>query len=84
MEIVLIVEDDSLVGDGNEDFLSRLVGEVVYAIVDVIVETEGPFEFKGACLAQILLLWIVIVFVHVYFFESYKFPLICIILNYLF
>lgn len=45
MEIILIVEDDSLVGDGNEDFLSGLVGEVMYAIVDVIVETEGPFEF---------------------------------------
>lgn len=45
LEIILIVEDDSLVGDGDEDFLSRLVGEVVDAIVDVIVETEGPFEF---------------------------------------
>ena len=35
--VVFVVVDDSLVGDGDEDLLAGLVGEVVDAVVDVVV-----------------------------------------------
>jgi hypothetical protein len=47
LEVVLIVEDDSLVGDRDEDLLSRFIGKVVDAIVNVVVESQGPFEFES-------------------------------------
>lgn len=40
LEVVFVVEDDALVGDRNEYLFSGLVGEVVDAIVDVVVEPQ--------------------------------------------
>lgn len=38
LEIILVIKDDSLVGDGDEDLLSGLVGEVVDAVIDVVIQ----------------------------------------------
>ena len=37
LDVVLVVEDYALVGDGDEDLLARLAGEVVYAVEYVVV-----------------------------------------------
>lgn len=62
--VVFVVEDDTLVGDGDEDLFSGMVGEVVDAVEDVVVEAEGPFEFEGAGLGEILLLFVVLILLH--------------------
>lgn len=51
LEVVFVVEDDSLVGDRDEDLFARFIGEVVDAVVNVVVEAQGPFEFESRCLA---------------------------------
>lgn len=47
LEVVFVVEDDSLVGDRDEDLFARFIGEVVDAVVNVVVEAQGPFEFES-------------------------------------
>jgi hypothetical protein len=64
LEIVLVIKNDSLVGDGDEDFLSGLVGQVMNTVVDVIVQSQGPFELECRGLSEVLLLWIVVVLIH--------------------
>jgi hypothetical protein len=71
LEVILVVEDDSLVGDGDEDLLAGVVGKVVDAVEDVVVEAEGPFEFECGGFAQVLLFGVVVVVVHS-MLESYK------------
>ncbi len=41
--VVLVVENDSLVGNGDEDLSAVSVGEVVNSVEDVVVHPEGPF-----------------------------------------
>ncbi len=45
MKVIFIVKDDSLVGDRDENLLSRLIGKVVDPVINMIVEAQGPFEF---------------------------------------
>ena len=54
LQVVLVIVDDSLVGDRDEDLLSFFVGEVMDAIEYVVVETNGPLQFEGASLTKIL------------------------------
>jgi hypothetical protein len=60
-----------LIGDGYEDLFAGVVGEVVDAVEDVVVEAEGPFEFECRSFAEVLLFGVVVVFVHERL-ESYK------------
>ena len=39
LKIVLVVEDDTLIGYGHEYFFAGLVGEIVDSIIDMIVES---------------------------------------------
>lgn len=38
LKVVFVVEDDSLVGDRDEDLFTGLVGKVVNTVVNVVVE----------------------------------------------
>lgn len=60
-----------MIGDGDEDLFAGVVGEVVDAVKDVVVEAEGPFEFECRSFAQVLLFGVVVVVVHERL-ESYK------------
>jgi hypothetical protein len=64
LQIVLIIVNDALVGHWDEDFLSGLIGEIMNSVVDVIVESKGPFKFESAGFADILFVRIVLFFVH--------------------
>jgi hypothetical protein len=71
LKIILVVEDDALIGDGYEDLFAGVVGEVVDTVEDVVVEAEGPFEFECRSFAEVLLFGVVVVVVHERL-ESYK------------
>lgn len=62
--VVFVVEDDALVGNGDEDFFSGMVGEVMNSIEDVVVEAKRPLEFECAGLGKVILLIVVLIFLH--------------------
>ena len=64
LRIVLVVKNDSGIGDRVEDLLSLIIGEIMNSVVDVIVEAEWPFEFEGWGLVDFLLLGVVVSFLH--------------------
>ena len=69
LKVVLVVIDDTLIGNGDEDLFSLLVGKVVHTVVNVVVETDCPLQLQGARFAQLGLLLLVLTHV------SYKFNL---------
>lgn len=69
LQIILIIIDDSLIGNRDKDLLSLGVGQVMDTIENVIVETKGPLQLQSAGLAQFGLLLLVLTHV------SYKFNL---------
>lgn len=46
LQIVLVIINDTLIGNWNEDLFSLSVRKVVNSIINVIVEAQSPFEFK--------------------------------------
>ena len=60
LKVIFVIVDDSLVGDRDENLFSLFIGEVMDAVIDVIVEADSPLQFEGACFAQVFLLRIVL------------------------
>lgn len=60
LQVVFVVIDDPLVGDGDEDLFSFPVGEIVDSVVDMVVEAECPLQFEGRSFPQIFLLAVVL------------------------
>ena len=46
---------------GMKIYFCGMVAEVVNSVEDVVVEAEGPLEFEGAGLGEILLLFVVLI-----------------------
>ena len=63
LKVVLVIVDDSLVGDGDKNLFPVSVGQVVHSIIDVVVEANCPFEFESARLPVLFFLGVV-VFLH--------------------
>ena len=51
LNVVLVVENDTLISDWDEDLFSLPISKVVNPVVDVVVEAEGPFKLERRCLA---------------------------------
>ena len=59
LQVIFVIVDDSLIGDGNEDLLSFRIGEIVDPVIDVIVESQRPLQFQRTGLGEIVLLGLV-------------------------
>ena len=47
LQVILVIIDDSLIGNRDKVLLSFFIGEIVHPIKDVIVESNRPLQFKG-------------------------------------
>ena len=64
LQIVFVVVDDSLVGDGHEYLFSGLIGQIVDTIVDMVVESERPFEFQSTGFPKVFFIPVVFLSLH--------------------
>lgn len=64
LQVVFVVEDDSLVGDWHEYLFAGFISEVVHSIENVIVEAKGPLQSESTGLPQILVFPVVLFALH--------------------